>query len=132
MDYGGRKGRAWSEPRTVVFALWTDPTTASPDRGLGLVVAAGGSDTIQVSAESLDDYSWTQPLPDFLKCDVEGAGSRKRVRGASRLLKKKRPGIICEMHSDENQHAFFLKSFRDSATTCTPCRKRTTILALPQ
>jgi FkbM family methyltransferase len=117
----------WSEPRTVFFAR-TDPTT-SPDRGLGHVVAAGGSDTIQVSAESLDDYSWTQPLPDFLKCDVEGA-EVEVFRGASRLLKEKRPGIICEMHSDENQR-ILLEEFSRFRYSCTPCGANH-ILALPQ
>jgi len=117
----------WSEPRTVFFAR-TDPTT-SPDRGLGHVVAAGGSDTIQVSAESLDDYSWTQPLPDFLKCDVEGA-EVEVFRGASRLLEEKRPGIICEMHSDENQR-ILLEEFSRFRYSCTPCGANH-ILALPQ
>ena len=70
----------WSEPRTVFFAR-TDPAT-SPDRGLGHVVSASAGDTIQVSAESLDDYTWTQPAPDFLKCDVEGA-EVEVFRGAS-------------------------------------------------
>jgi FkbM family methyltransferase len=117
----------WSEPRTVFFAR-TDPTT-SPDRGLGHVVAAGGSDTIQVSAESLDDYSWTQPLPDFLKCDVEGA-EVEVFRGASRLLKEKRPAIICEMHSDDN-HRILLEEFSRFRYSCTPCGANH-ILALPQ
>ena len=117
----------WSEPRTVFFAR-TDPTT-SPDRGLGHVVAAGGSDTIQVSAESLDDYSWTQPLPDFIKCDVEGA-EVEVFRGASRLLKEKRPAIICEMHSDENQR-LLLEEFSRFRYSCTPCGANH-ILALPQ
>jgi FkbM family methyltransferase len=117
----------WSEPRTVFFAR-TDPAT-SPDRGLGHVVAASGSDTIQVSAESLDDYSWTQPLPDFLKCDVEGA-EVEVFRGASRLLKEKRPGIICEMHSDENQR-ILLEEFSRFRYSCTPCGANH-ILALPQ
>jgi len=90
----------WSEPRTVFFAR-TDPT-ASPDRGLGHVVSESAPDTIQVSAESLDDYTWTQPAPDFLKCDVEGAEVHV-FRGAGRLLKEKRPGIMCEMLGEENQ-----------------------------
>ena len=76
----------WSEPRAVFFAR-TDPAS-SPDRGLGHVVTSGGGDTIEVSAESLDDYTWTQPPPDFLKCDVEGA-EVEVFRGAERLLKRR-------------------------------------------
>ena len=117
----------WSEPRTVFFAR-TDPAT-SPDRGLGHVVAAGGSDTIQVSAESLDDYSWTQPLPDFLKCDVEGA-EVEVFRGAQRLLREKRPGIICEMHGEENRRVL-LEEFSRFRYNCKPCGTNH-ILALPQ
>jgi len=117
----------WSEPRTVFFAR-TDPTT-SPDRGLGHVVPAGTADTIEVTAISLDNYTETQPLPDFLKCDVEGAEVAV-FRGASRLLKEKRPGIICEMHSDENQR-ILLEEFSRFRYSCTPCGVNH-ILALPQ
>ena len=117
----------WSEPRTVFFAR-TDPAT-SPDRGLGHVVSASASDTIQVSAESLDDYTWTQPAPGFIKCDVEGA-EVEVFRGAQRLLKEERPGIICEMHGEENQR-ILLEEFSRFGYTCKPCGKNH-ILALPQ
>jgi FkbM family methyltransferase len=117
----------WSEPRIVFFAR-TDPAT-SPDRGLGHVVSASASDTIQVNAESLDDYTWTRPAPDFIKCDVEGA-EVEVFRGAPRLLKEKRPGIICEMHSEENQRVL-LEEFSRFGYTCKPCGTNH-ILALPQ
>jgi FkbM family methyltransferase len=90
----------WSEPGTVSFAR-SDPAT-SPDRGLGHIVATGTGDTIQVNSVSLDKYVQTVPAPDFLKCDVEGA-EVEVFRGAQRLLTEKRPGIICEMHSDANR-----------------------------
>src|SRR5258708_2360140 len=89
----------WSEPGTVLFAR-TDPA-ASPDRGLGHVVANGAADTIQVDAVSLDEYVRTAPSPDFLKCDVEGA-EVEIFRGAQRLLTEKGPIILCEMTSAEN------------------------------
>jgi FkbM family methyltransferase len=117
----------WSEPRTVFFAR-TDPTT-SPDRGLGHVVPSGTAETIEVTAVSLDNYTETQPFPDFLKCDVEGA-EVEVFRGASRLLREKRPGIICEMHSDENQR-ILLEEFSRFRYSCTPCGANH-ILALPQ
>ena len=117
----------WSEPRTVFFAR-TDPTT-SPDRGLGHVVSESAPDTIQVSAESLDDYTWTQPAPDFLKCDVEGA-EVEVFRGAERLLKEKRPGIICEMHSQETQR-ILLEEFSRLGYACQLCGTNH-ILALPR
>ncbi|MGB8456535.1 MAG: FkbM family methyltransferase, partial [Candidatus Acidiferrum sp.] len=117
----------WSEPRTVFFER-IDPA-ASPDRGLGHVVSASAGDTIQVSAVSLDSYSETQPAPDFIKCDVEGA-EVEVFRGAQRLLKEKRPGIICEMHSEDN-HRILSQEFARLGYTCKPCGTNH-ILALSQ
>lgn len=117
----------WSEPRTVLFAR-TDPAT-SPDRGLGHIVSAAARDTIQVDAVSLDDYTRTQPPPDFIKCDVEGA-EVEVFRGAQRLLQEKRPCIICEMHSEENQR-ILVEEFRRLGYSCKPCGANH-ILALPQ
>jgi len=104
----------WSEPGTVFFAR-TDPAT-SPDRGLGHIVATGAGDTIQVNAVSLDKYVQTVPGPDFLKCDVEGA-EVEVFRGAQRLLTEKRPGILCEMHSDANRR-LLLEMFASFGYAC--------------
>jgi hypothetical protein len=82
-----------------------------------------------VSAASLDDYTRTQPAPDFLKCDVEGA-EVEVFRGAQRLLKEKRPGIICEMHSEENQR-ILVAEFARFGYACKPCGTNH-ILALPE
>lgn len=117
----------WSESNPVPFAR-TDPTT-SPDRGLGHVVPVSAGDTISVSAVSLDDYIQTQPAPDFLKCDVEGA-EVEVFRGAQLLLKEKRPGIICEMHSEEN-HRVLAEEFSRLGYSCRPCGTNH-VLALPQ
>ncbi len=117
----------WSEPRMVHFAR-IDPA-ASPDRGLGHVVSGSAGDTIQASAVSLDNYSETKPAPDFLKCDVEGA-EVEVFRGAQQLLKKKRPGIICEMHSEDNHH-ILVQEFSRLGYICKPCGTNH-ILALPQ
>ncbi len=117
----------WSKSDPVFFAR-TDPTV-SPDRGLGHVVSSGAGDTIQVSGVSLDDYARTHAAPDFLKCDVEGA-EVEVFRGAQRLLKEKRPGIICEMHSEENQR-ILLEEFARFGYTCKPSGTNH-ILALPQ
>jgi len=117
----------WSEPRTVFFAR-TDPAT-SPDRGLGHVVAEDTGETISVSAVSLDEYTSSHAAPDFLKCDVEGA-EVEVFRGARRLLTEKRPGIICEMHSEENQRAL-LEEFARLGYSCKPCGTNH-VLAIPQ
>jgi FkbM family methyltransferase len=117
----------WSETGTLFFAR-TD-TSTSPDRGLGHIVAAGGRDTIQVTGVSLDDYALTELPPDFLKCDVEGA-EVEVFRGAQRVLREKRPGIICEMHSEESQR-MLLAEFTGFGYSCEPCGSNH-ILALPQ
>ena len=82
-----------------------------------------------MSAESLDHYTRMQPAPDFLKCDVEGA-EVEVFRGARRLLKEKRPGIICEMHSEENQR-IILEEFSRFGYASEPCGTNH-LLALPQ
>jgi len=104
----------WSESSMVFFAR-TDPRT-SPDRGLGHIVANCTSDTIQVSAVTMDEYVETVPAPDFVKCDVEGA-EVEVFRGAQRLLTEKRPGVLCEMHGDGDQRQL-LEMFARFGYTC--------------
>jgi methyltransferase FkbM-like protein len=115
----------------MVFFGRTDRDT-SPDRGLGHLLSARAGDTIPVSAESLDDCMRTQAPPDFLKCGAEGAEGAvvERFREAQRLVQEKRPGIICEMHSEENQRNL-LEEFSRFGYTCKPCGA-SHILALPQ
>lgn len=117
----------WSEAKAVYFAR-VDPGT-SPDRGLGHVAASGGHDSIEVNAVSLDDFARTNPAPDFIKCDVEGA-EVEVFRGAARLLREVRPGIICEMHSEENRRALVDELGR-LGYICTPCGSNH-VLALAQ
>ena len=117
----------WLEAGTVFFAR-TDPEM-SPDRGLGHVVASSTVDTIQVSAVSLDEYVRTAPAPDFLKCDVEGT-EVEVFRGAQRVLREKRPTILCEMHSDENRRVL-LEEFSRCSYTCESIDEQH-VLALPE
>jgi FkbM family methyltransferase len=117
----------WSELRTVFFER-IDPTT-SPDRGLGHVVTENNRNTIKINAVSLDDFSRTYPPPDFLKCDVEGA-EVEVFRGAQRLLREKRPGILCEMHSEENRR-ILLEEFSRHGYDCQSCGEHH-VLALPR
>ena len=117
----------WSETGTVHFAR-TDPAS-SPDRGLGHVAAAPAAGTIAVNAVSLDDYFPDHAAPDFLKCDVEGA-EIEVFRGAKRLLRGKRPGIICEMHSDNNKRVLE-ELFSRLGYACKPCGANH-VVALPQ
>jgi FkbM family methyltransferase len=118
----------WSEPRSVTFER-VDAAT-SPDRGLGHVTAgAAAANMIQVEAVSLDEYTATSRAPDFLKCDVEGAEAEV-FRGAGRLLAKKRPGILCEMHSEENRRRL-LEEFARLGYACSSLDENH-VLAFPQ
>ena len=107
----------WSETRTVHFAR-TDPAI-SPDRGLGHVVQGGEPGAIEVAAVSLDDYASAHRAPDFLKCDVEGQEVEVFL-GAQRMLQEKRPGIICEMHSERNRRVLEEK-FARLGYACHSC-----------
>lgn len=116
----------WSERRWVIFAR--SDSAVSPDRGLGHVVGAVANGTIEVEAVSLDDYTSAFPAPDFIKCDVEGA-ELEVFRGARRLLREKRPMILCEMHSDENRR-ILVDELMGMGYKCTPCDE-SHVLALP-
>jgi FkbM family methyltransferase len=117
----------WSESKPVLFAR-TDPA-ASPDRGLGHVVSSAVSDAIPVEAVCLADYVKTAPSPDFVKCDVEGA-EVEVFRGALQMLKDKRPGILFEMHSDDNRR-ILLEELSRLGYTCKACGANH-VLALPR
>ncbi len=116
----------WSEHRTVSFAR-SDPAV-SPDRGHGHVAGAVANGTIEVEAVSLDDYSSAFPAPDLIKCDVEGA-ELEVFRGARRLLREKRPVILCEMHSEENRR-ILVDEFTSAGYKCAPCDE-SHVLAIP-
>jgi FkbM family methyltransferase len=116
----------WSEQRRVIFDR-SDPAV-SPDRGHGHVVSAGAMNAIELEAVALDAYTSGAPAPDFIKCDVEGA-EIEVFRGAQKLLREKRPIILCEMHSDENRRAI-VSQLASMGYQCTDCDD-SHVLALP-
>lgn len=119
---------AWSESTVVSFSR-TDPAW-SPDRGQGHVSAvANVEDSIQVEAVSLNDYCSRNAAPQFIKCDVEGA-EVEVFRGARQLLAKHRPGILCELHSNEIRRTL-LQEFALQGYRCIDC-DTTHVLALSQ
>lgn len=117
----------WSETATVWFAR-SDPKV-SPDLGLGHVVTSGLDGSIPLRAVSLDDFFQTSRPPDFLKCDVEGAEVAV-FRGAQQLLKKNRPILLFEIHSEVNRH-ILLKEFAALGYDCESL-DGTHVLALPK
>jgi FkbM family methyltransferase len=116
----------WSEKRRVIFDR-SDPA-ASPDRGHGHIVNLSAKNTIEVEAVPLDVYANELPVLDFIKCDVEGA-EIEVFRGAQKLLREKRPIILCEMHSDENRRAI-VGELVALGYRCTDCDE-SHVLALP-
>jgi FkbM family methyltransferase len=117
----------WSRASKVFFERVD--SAASPDRGLGHVAAAPTSNTIEVEAVTLDDFARIYgPVPDLIKCDVEGA-EVDVLHGAQMLLAEKRPTMVCEIHGEENRHAL-LAEFSRFSYTCTNCGERH-LLALP-
>lgn len=117
----------WSEASVITFSRM-DPRL-SPDRGQGHVSAeVSVANSIRVEATSLDAYSSGHPPPQFIKCDVEGA-EIEVFRGAGRLLRENRPGILCELHSEEI-HRSLLREFSAQGYRCLDCDS-SHILALP-
>jgi FkbM family methyltransferase len=117
----------WSGSGTAIFER-SDPRV-SPDRGLGHVVKVTSPRTVEIQAVSLDEYAATAGAPDFIKCDVEGA-EVEVFRGARRILQEKGPGILCELHGEENRRTL-LEEFSRLGYVCEPCDE-THILALPE
>jgi FkbM family methyltransferase len=90
---------AWRETGTVTFSRSHE--SSSLDRGTGQIVPMGQGQTIEVPAIALDAFTRTARPPDLIKCDVEGA-EVEALRGASSVLAKWHPDIVCEIHSPEN------------------------------
>jgi FkbM family methyltransferase len=111
----------WSSSGEVEFAA---ADASSPDRGVGRILHGAGGGGVSASGAgragvsggttircvALDDFTGpgaqglAAPLPDAIKCDVEGA-EVEALHGAERLLAMRRAWIVCEMHSRENDEA---------------------------
>jgi len=91
----------WSSSGSINFA---PAESSSPDQGTGQIVTGNGIAATPVRCVALDDFVQTAPLPDAIKCDVEGA-EIEALRGAEKLLQKCHPWILCEMHSESNDRA---------------------------
>lgn len=78
---------------------------SSPDHGTGKFLSASNeTGAILTDCVALDDFARAAPPPHAIKCDVEGA-ELEVWRGAENLLRTRRPWILCEMHSQENDRA---------------------------
>jgi len=93
---------AWSASGYVNFVAG-DPS--SPDHGIGKFQtgdrAVSGTPT---RCLSLDDFVRSEPCPDVIKCDVEGA-EIEVLHGAENLITAKRPTFVCEIHSEKNDRS---------------------------
>lgn len=77
---------------------------SSPDHGTGRFVAGVDPAGTPTRCVALDEFIQNAPLPDAIKCDVEGA-EVETLRGAEKSLQARRPWILCEMHSEANDRA---------------------------
>jgi FkbM family methyltransferase len=90
-----RVGKAeFSDDTSSVMAALTD---VRPDRQ--------GRFKIWVNLTTIDRELQSRPAPDVIKIDVEGA-ELDVLRGASRLLREKRPMLLVELHSPEIAAAY--------------------------
>lgn len=71
--------------------------------GAGINENATDREVIRLQTTTLDLFSSTHPLPDFMKIDIEGEEGRA-LEGAQQLLARKRPVICCEVHSEQAGH----------------------------
>jgi FkbM family methyltransferase len=99
----------WSASEEVSFV---PADLSSPDHGTGKFVAEGDAAGTSTRCIALDEFAQSAPLPDAIKCDVEGA-EVEALRGAEKLLRARRPWILCEMHSEATDKASreFLRRF---------------------
>ena len=81
-------------PRPVVFSL-TDAAYGSR-----IVESDSPWPTLKLTTITLDDFAAANPLPDFLKIDVEGEEARV-LQGARSILRSKKPILCCEHHSEQ-------------------------------
>ncbi len=61
-------------------------------------------DAAYVTCTTLDDFIQSNPKPNFLKMDVEGAESEV-LKGVDRLFRTCRPHLLCEIH-DQHTASF--------------------------
>ncbi|HEY4348635.1 MAG TPA: FkbM family methyltransferase, partial [Gaiellaceae bacterium] len=76
------------------------------DSDSGVALHSGGSSSEWTATEgglvrsvTIDEFAATSRPPDFVKIDAEGAESRV-LRGATRVLERFRPTVLCECHGD--------------------------------
>lgn len=91
----------WSSSEEIRFIA---ADTSSPDRGTGKLANDNSMKGTRVRCVSLDEFAQSAPLPDLIKCDIEGA-EVEMFRGATRILRTGRPTILCELHSESNKTA---------------------------
>ena len=118
---------AWRESGMVMFERVD--ASVSPDRGVGHVVDSKNERVVTLDAIALDDCSPTYRVPDFIKCDVEGAEGEV-FEGARRLLATHRTRVLCEIHNERSRQ-LVLAEFSRFDYVCENCNENH-ILALPK
>lgn len=86
----------------------------SADTGFSQTRDATGH--IEVALATIDSQLASQPVPDFVKMDIEGA-EVAALRGASVLLSQHRPTLICELHGTNEAVCDLLESHGYTVTS---------------
>jgi FkbM family methyltransferase len=83
-----------------------------------LVGSDSGTKTIKVKTTNLDQLIDDKKLPDVMKIDVEGA-EIEALRGAEKMIRKKRPILLVELHSPEiaAEYDLLMKDFNYRTST---------------
>ncbi len=103
---------------TADFQIHSQDTWAKLDTGADTRFQRGLQATahIQVQVSTIDGQLQTLPAPNLVKMDIEGAEAAA-LRGASLLLSRHAPTIICELHGTNTAVCELLESHGYSLRT---------------
>jgi FkbM family methyltransferase len=111
----------------VQFGRALQQTTGGTS-SMALAAAEQGDDIISVASIRLDDFAQTNPPPDIIKMDIEGA-EIEALQGASMIFSQKRPMLICEVH--HQQASAFVSQFLKEHRYSWEWKDENHILAVP-
>jgi len=88
----------------LTFSYAREAPTMGKVVGVEASYASPTTGSITVSSIRLDDMLATEPAPDMMKIDVEGAAAAV-LRGARRIIAEASPNVYVELHGPEEQAA---------------------------
>lgn len=86
----------------LTFTYSADRPTQGKIASVEPTYVVAGAESFTVPTVSLDSLLASEPFPDVIKIDVEGAAAAV-LRGAARILDEGRPDLYIELHGPEEQ-----------------------------